>query len=82
MLSMIYLYCFICKRVHLYIIMICTDGTAICICLCKLLIAIGMVHYTLTIYCLWCASMLKLYNNDIFVYLSGVLVQHYTINAA
>ena len=39
-----------------------TDGMTKFLCLCVLLVAIGMVCYWLTVYCLWCASMWILYN--------------------
>ena len=50
------------SRVHLYKIMVFTDGTTRNMCPYALLTAIGAVCYWLTVYHLWCASMWILYN--------------------
>ena len=57
-----HVYIYVYTSVHLYIIMVCSDGMTIGLCPCVLLAAIGMVCYWLPIYILWCASILMLYN--------------------
>ena len=47
----------ICSIVHLYIIMVCTDGITISMSTCVLLAATGIMFYWLTDYCAWCVSM-------------------------
>ena len=49
--------CAIYTRMHLYKIMICTDGTAIDMYQCVLLVTFCMVCYWLKVYHLWCVSL-------------------------
>ena len=51
-LSMVYVYAYICKGVHIYYYGI-TDGTTTIMCHCALLAAIGVVCYLLTVHYLW-----------------------------
>ena len=78
MLSMIYVSSFVCTRVHLYIIVVCTDGMTIGMSLYLLLAAFSMVCYWLTVHQLWCVC--RYYIIIIFVSLSGVLLYHYRMH--
>ena len=44
-------------RVHIYLIMVCTDGVSIDRCPCVLLAATSVVCHWLTVYCLSCVSV-------------------------
>ena len=56
-LSVIAMSDYICTRVHLYTIIICTDGMTIVMCPCMLLAAICAVCHWLDVCELWCASV-------------------------
>ena len=79
MLRVIYVYIYICTRVHLYIAMVCTDHMTIGMCLCVLLAANGMVCYWFTVYCLWCVFMWILYS---WIYLCHCLMDYFITNSS
>ena len=53
MLSMIYISVYICTILHLYTIILWTDGVTIIMCLYSLLAAVGTMCYWLNVFCLW-----------------------------
>ena len=82
MLSLIYESIFICRSMYLYIIMICTGGITIGMCLCTPLAASGLVYYWMNAYyivmCVYCVFMWILYRYGYIYVLTHIILYNYS----